>query len=236
METMQLAAGSRACRRARRFVDRVAGDRLTPEQSFRAMLAVTELTANAMRHAGTDITLEVECLDGCVRISVCDGSPQPPVPRTAARHDVGGQRADARRQGCRRLGVHPRTATASGSGATSRPPGATLRSRPGATEVRVLVVDDDDDVRRAAGDLVASSRDLRIDVVGLAATHVAAVELAEQLQPDVVVTDLVAAFGHTEEDYLAALTLASPDSAVIVLQRAAAQPGRSAARWGEAPT
>lgn len=54
-------------------------------------LVVTELVANAVRHAGTDITVRLIQLDGGVRLEVADGSVRPLRPRPAAMSDEGGR-------------------------------------------------------------------------------------------------------------------------------------------------
>lgn len=54
-------------------------------------LVVTELVANAVRHAGTDITVRLSRLGDGVRLEVADGSHRPLRPRSAAVYDEGGR-------------------------------------------------------------------------------------------------------------------------------------------------
>ena len=54
-------------------------------------LVVTELVANAIRHAGTDIELTLEPIPGGVRMQVRDGSTRPLRPRPALASDEGGR-------------------------------------------------------------------------------------------------------------------------------------------------
>jgi len=54
-------------------------------------LVVTELVANAVRHAGTDIEISVTHLSKGVRLEVRDGSTRPLRPRAALSSDEGGR-------------------------------------------------------------------------------------------------------------------------------------------------
>lgn len=54
-------------------------------------LIVTELVANAIRHAGTDIEIRVSPVTSGVRIEVKDGSVRPLRPRAALTSDEGGR-------------------------------------------------------------------------------------------------------------------------------------------------
>ena len=54
-------------------------------------LVVTELVANAVRHAGTDIEISVAPLEHGVRLEVKDGSTRPLRPRAALSSDEGGR-------------------------------------------------------------------------------------------------------------------------------------------------
>jgi anti-sigma regulatory factor (Ser/Thr protein kinase) len=77
---------------ARRFVQGVIGPHLSLEPSHDASLVVSELVTNAVLHAGTVVTVTVECLDeGRVRIGVSDGSSAVPVVRSSAPHEPGGR-------------------------------------------------------------------------------------------------------------------------------------------------
>ena len=54
-------------------------------------LVVTELVANAVRHAGTDIIVSVVEIDHGIRLEVRDGSTRPLRPRAALSSDEGGR-------------------------------------------------------------------------------------------------------------------------------------------------
>jgi anti-sigma regulatory factor (Ser/Thr protein kinase) len=54
-------------------------------------LVVTELVANAIRHAKTDISLSLRLIGGGVRLEVRDGSVRPLRPRAAQESDEGGR-------------------------------------------------------------------------------------------------------------------------------------------------
>ncbi|MCW2601720.1 MAG: hypothetical protein JWM02_3549 [Frankiales bacterium] len=54
-------------------------------------LVVTELVANAIRHAGTEMVLRLAPIAGGVRLEVHDGSTRPLRPRPAAPSDEGGR-------------------------------------------------------------------------------------------------------------------------------------------------
>lgn len=54
-------------------------------------LVVTELVANAVRHAGTDIEISVAHITDGVRLEVRDGSTRPLRPRAALSSDEGGR-------------------------------------------------------------------------------------------------------------------------------------------------
>lgn len=54
-------------------------------------LVVTELVVNAIRHAGTDVTVVLHPIGGGVRLEVQDGSTRPLRPRRAAGSDEGGR-------------------------------------------------------------------------------------------------------------------------------------------------
>ena len=56
-----------------------------------AALVVTELVANAVRHAGTDIEVSCAHLEHGVRLEVRDGSTRPLRPRPALSSDEGGR-------------------------------------------------------------------------------------------------------------------------------------------------
>jgi anti-sigma regulatory factor (Ser/Thr protein kinase) len=54
-------------------------------------LVVTELVANAVRHAGTEIEISVAEIEHGVRLEVRDGSTRPLRPRAALSSDEGGR-------------------------------------------------------------------------------------------------------------------------------------------------
>lgn len=54
-------------------------------------LVVTELVANAIRHAGTDIEITLAPIESGVRLEVRDGSMRPLRPRAALSSDEGGR-------------------------------------------------------------------------------------------------------------------------------------------------
>ena len=54
-------------------------------------LVVTELVANAVRHAGTDIEIYVAPVGRGIRVEVRDGSTRPLRPRAALSSDEGGR-------------------------------------------------------------------------------------------------------------------------------------------------
>ena len=63
----------------------------TPSLCSDLALVVTELVANAVRHAGTDITVRLSRLGDGVRVEVTDGSTRPLRPRSATMADEGGR-------------------------------------------------------------------------------------------------------------------------------------------------
>lgn len=78
--------------RARRFVTSVLRSWRMPEMTDGAMeLLTSELTTNAVRHAGSAFTVAARYDGERVRIEVDDCSPQPPEPRTPTDDDTGGR-------------------------------------------------------------------------------------------------------------------------------------------------
>lgn len=63
----------------------------TPALCSDLALVVTELVANAVRHAGTDITVRLSRLGDGVRVEVADGSTRPLRPRSATIADESGR-------------------------------------------------------------------------------------------------------------------------------------------------
>jgi PAS domain S-box-containing protein len=72
-------------RRARRFVrDTLEPLEVPPATIDVAELLATELVTNSVMHAGSDVTLSVECANRLVRLRVDDHSPVRPIVRNAA--------------------------------------------------------------------------------------------------------------------------------------------------------
>jgi len=63
---------------ARRLVTRACADWEMPELAGDATLVVSELVANAVEHAGTDIIVLIRLRPGGVRIEVCDDDDRMP--------------------------------------------------------------------------------------------------------------------------------------------------------------
>lgn len=85
---------------------------------------------------------------------------------------------------------------------------------PGATPIRVLVVDDDADTRRLVK--ICLSMEAGFTVVGEAGDGSSAVEVAKSCQPDVVLLDLEMP-GMNGLDAIPALRQAVPDTKIAVL-------------------
>ena len=81
--------------------------------------------------------------------------------------------------------------------------------------VRTLVVDDDDDLRQL---IAVSARTADgVDVIGAAGTPAAGVALAEQLRPDVIVTDLVPSMvAGDAATYVGELRDAAPEARIVI--------------------
>jgi DNA-binding NarL/FixJ family response regulator len=91
-----------------------------------------------------------------------------------------------------------------------------------------LVIDDDDDVRQLLTVSLPSAG--AGEVVGIAAGAAAGLALARELQPDAIVTDLVASLTVEDADgYVAALREAAPHASVVVFS------GRHLARRSRLP-
>ncbi len=78
-----LPAATVAAPLARRVVDQACRAWALPDLSDPAQLIVTELVANAVRHAGTLMTLTVSVHGRHLQISVIDHDPRPPQPNSA---------------------------------------------------------------------------------------------------------------------------------------------------------
>lgn len=77
-------------RAARQFVhDNLGGVR--GEVRDTAVLLVSELATNSVRHAATAFTVSVEVGDPGVRVEVADQDPTVPVPKATTRRDLSGR-------------------------------------------------------------------------------------------------------------------------------------------------
>lgn len=76
---------------ARELVSCACEDWNFPELAADLSLVVTELVANAVRHAGTDMEIRITNLDSGIRLEVYDGSTRPLRPRPANLQDEGGR-------------------------------------------------------------------------------------------------------------------------------------------------
>jgi anti-sigma regulatory factor (Ser/Thr protein kinase) len=56
-----------------------------------ALLIITELVTNAVKHGAAPILLAIECEDDALRVRVRDGATGPPQPRVASDDDEGGR-------------------------------------------------------------------------------------------------------------------------------------------------
>ena len=73
-----LTAHPRASRAARDFVSRTCLDWQLPHGIPSAVLVVSELVTNAVRHAGTDVEVSLSALGNRLRLAVRDGNDDPP--------------------------------------------------------------------------------------------------------------------------------------------------------------
>lgn len=81
---VRLPKDTRAPLLARAFVRKELGVLCTPEARDRVELLASELVTNAVVHAGSLVTMDVELeADGSVLVEVADGSPDHPVLRDA---------------------------------------------------------------------------------------------------------------------------------------------------------
>jgi anti-sigma regulatory factor (Ser/Thr protein kinase) len=104
--TMRLPCDTRSTRSARRALDRLLrGHGWDPVDIERALLAVTELVANAVVHARSDVLVQCR-IDGRVRLDVTDTAPHTPLtPREAAPDALGGRGLGLVATVCGRWGV-----------------------------------------------------------------------------------------------------------------------------------
>jgi serine/threonine-protein kinase RsbW len=86
-ERRSLSPDAHAPSRARKAVDLLLADHLSPEQMDDARLAVSELVTNAVRHGNIaedgGLELNVNTLDGHVRVTVSQSGPPFEVPANA---------------------------------------------------------------------------------------------------------------------------------------------------------
>src|SRR4051812_20159274 len=90
---------------ARGFLEEALGGRVGGEASAELTLALSELATNSVMHTATPFEVVVHT-DGLVRVEVEDGSPCPPVPRTAAPMATSGRGLAIVDALCDRWGVH----------------------------------------------------------------------------------------------------------------------------------
>jgi anti-sigma regulatory factor (Ser/Thr protein kinase) len=90
LELLQLPANSSSPRRARQFVDEVLHRWRRDGAIDRLALIASELVTNAVRHARTEIVIEVEARDGFLYLEVFDHSTGKPVFRDGDPETPGG--------------------------------------------------------------------------------------------------------------------------------------------------
>ena len=78
-EEIHLPGNASSARRARQFVDQVLHRWRRDGAIERVALIASELVTNAVRHAGTDVMVELEARDGSVYIEVVDSGDGRPV-------------------------------------------------------------------------------------------------------------------------------------------------------------
>lgn len=88
---LRLPKSPDAARHARRFVADVLHAWGVDHIVDAAALVVTELTTNALRHAGSDVIVSLRRAGDVVRVAVADASSLPPRPRQAMPDDLGGR-------------------------------------------------------------------------------------------------------------------------------------------------
>jgi anti-sigma regulatory factor (Ser/Thr protein kinase) len=104
--TMRLPCDTLSARSARQALDSMLrAHGWDPLDIERALLAVTELVANAVLHARSDVLVQCR-IDGRVRLDVTDASPHAPLaPREAAPDALGGRGLGLVATVCGRWGV-----------------------------------------------------------------------------------------------------------------------------------
>lgn len=86
-----LGADPQSASEARTLVVTFCADHQVDALSDDLCLVATELVANALRHAGTEMTMRLRMIRGGVRLEVEDGSIRPLRPRPAGPADEGGR-------------------------------------------------------------------------------------------------------------------------------------------------
>ncbi len=102
----QFPATPAAVSTARRAAAGMVSDAL-PALTDDIRLVVSELATNAVVHAGTAFTLDVELFPTWVRVEVADGSPELPQPRTAVPDAASGRGCAIIEYLARAWGAHP---------------------------------------------------------------------------------------------------------------------------------
>lgn len=90
LDVLHLPAEMSSPRRARQFVDEVLHRWQRDGAIDRLALIASELVTNAVRHAHTEIFVELSAEEGIVRLEVVDGSDRRPVFRDADPEVPGG--------------------------------------------------------------------------------------------------------------------------------------------------
>lgn len=75
---------------ARKLVEQAVGP-CSDDVAADVALLTSELASNVVLHAGTSFEVLVDRIDGHIRVTVVDESPDPPVVQRPARDDVGGR-------------------------------------------------------------------------------------------------------------------------------------------------
>ncbi|MCX4545679.1 ATP-binding protein [Streptomyces sp. NBC_01565] len=96
IQHLELPRHPGAAIRAREAASQILGDavsrgqRVTPAAADIALLIVSELVTNAVRHTRGPCTLDLKVGDGAIDIKVTDSSPTPPEPRPPHVDGTGG--------------------------------------------------------------------------------------------------------------------------------------------------
>ena len=88
---LQLPTSSTSPALAREFARRSGCSEHALEILDDALLLISELVTNSVRHGGPPIVLAIECDGDGLRVLVRDGAPELPTPRVAADDDEGGR-------------------------------------------------------------------------------------------------------------------------------------------------